>query len=445
MKRIFTLALISATCLLGAATDFTGTWRGELSVAQTRLPLVFHIASDTTATLDSPMQGAIGIPCTKATISGNDIYIEMQNLNAAYIGSIDTEGSLIKGHFTQNGMTFPLNLQSSASEETTLDRPQTPTPPFPYLTEEVTFSHDGITLAGTLSTPSSSTRHPAVVLVTGSGAQDRNETIMGHRPFAVIADHLTRAGIAVLRYDDRGAGKSSQGTPDDTSFDFAKDTEAAIDYLKTRPDIDPSRIGILGHSEGGLIAMIVASSRPDDVDFIVSLAGAATKGKDIVVKQNYAQYELAGLTPPEDEAAKIHAIFDAIDTIPDTDRLTAQLRTLLADSDMSPQSVDASIKAMTSPWYTTFIRFNPSETLRAVRCPVLALNGTWDVQVDAEANLSAIAESIPTATIKAYPELNHMFQESDNIAASTLYGEITQTISPQVLDDISAWIISITR
>lgn len=445
MKRIYTL-LASIAALTTSAADFVGVWRGDLVFGASKLPIVIHINADSTATLDSPMQGAKGIPCNKPIISGDSISIAMPMLNAAFKGVMQPDGRNIKGTFRQ-GITLPLTLTASTEEESHTARPQTPTPPFPYDTEEVTFSHSGVTLAGTLSAPASRKRHPAAVLVSGSGTQDRDETILGHRPFAVIADRLTRAGIAVLRYDDRGAGGSSPAKPDDTSFDFAKDAEAAVEYLKSRPDIDPDHIGIIGHSEGGMIAMLVAASRPDDIDFAVSLAGSAVKGKEIIIRQNFAQYELSGRTPSPAETAQIHDIFDAIDTIADTPTLSATLRAIMTrpGTAVDASRIEQNITAMTSAWYTTFIRFDPAETLRAVRCPVLALNGEWDWQVDADANLNAIAKAIPSATIRRYPRLNHLFQEAASKTESIDYGAITQTISPQVLDDITSWILSTVK
>ena len=447
MKRIYTLSVLASIVTLAtSAADFVGVWRGDLIFGANKLPIVIHINADTTATLDSPMQGAKGIPCNKPIISGDSISIAMPMLNAAFNGSMQPDGKNITGTFRQ-GITLPLTLTASTEEESLIIRPQTPTPPFPYITEEVTFSHSDITLAGTLSTPAWRKRHPAVVLISGSGTQDRDETIMNHRPFAVIADHLTRAGIAVLRYDDRGAGGSSPAKSTDTSFDFAKDAEAAVDYLKSRPDIDPDHIGIIGHSEGGLIAMLMAASRPDDIDFAVSLAGSAVKGKEIIIRQNFAQYELAGKTPTTAETAQIHDIFNAIDTIADTTTLSVTLRSIMTrlGTAVDTSRIEQNIAAMTSAWYTTFIRFDPTETLHAVRCPILALNGEWDWQVDADTNLKAIADAIPGATIRRYPRLNHFFQEAASKTESINYGAITQTISPQVLHDITSWILSTVK
>ncbi len=444
MKRLCLSIIITTISIIASfGADFIGVWRGNLKVGTNNLLLVFHINADSTATIDSPLQGAKDLPCNKPIISGDSIIINMPMLHASYKGEMQPDGKSINGTFRQ-GIELPLILTATTADAATIIRPQTPTPPYPYIAEDVTFAHDSITLAGTLTTPVWRKRHPAVILVSGSGAQDRDETILEHRPFAVIADHLTRAGIAVLRYDDRGKGGSSAGTPDDTTFDFAKDTEAAIEFLKRRPDIDPEHIGIIGHSEGGLIAMIVAAACPNDVDFIVSLAGSAIKGKDQLITQNLAICRLNGTPLSEAEIAQLHDQFNAIDTISDRNKLTSELRIILTRSGttISPQHLEQSINLMTSKWYTTFIRFDPTETLRAVHCPVLALNGDWDFQVDAEANLNAISDAIPNATVIKYPRLNHLFQESATMAESFDYGTIQQTIAPQVLDDITSWIHS---
>lgn len=450
MKRLASIILsIVIVFAIVSAGDFAGTWRGELNVGQ-KLTILYHLSTspDTTATLDSPMQGALGIPCSATIISGNKITILTKSLNATFTGKMQADSATIAGTFSQAWMQIPLTLTRASADEVVLDRPQTPHPPYLYNTEEVTFSHDNITLTGTLTTPSwGSTRHPAVVLVSGSGAQNRDEEILGHRPFAVIADHLTRSGIAVLRYDDRGVGGSSPGKSTDTTIDFATDAEAALDFLCSRNDINADHIGIIGHSEGGTIAMIVAAKRQDDVDFIVSLAGGAVKGKEILISQNFKQYELSGHTPTSDEASQIQAIFDAIDTTTDTDSLTQKLRTIMTHpgSISTGQDIERKIKVMTSPWYTAFVRFDPNPTMQQVECPVFAINGEWDFQVDADSNLKAIASAIPTSTIKLYPRLNHMLQESPSLIESINYGAISQTISPQVLTDISAWIIDTTR
>ena len=363
-------------------------------------------------------------------------------LNASFKGVLSPDENSIKGQFKQ-GVEVPLVLTRTTAESAMLYRPQEPKPPFVYRQEEVTFNHGEISLAGTLTMPSWGRNFPAVVLVSGSGAQNRDEELFGHKPFAVIADFLTRAGIAVLRYDDRGVGGSSAGSADDTTLDFAQDALAAVDYLKTRSEIDSKNIGIIGHSEGGTIAVICAAMRPDDVAFIVSLAGAMVKGRDVMVQQNCLLAEMSGNPLNEEQKREVETIFATIDSINEPDRLRDALKTLMASH--GEARIEQSLKVMTSPWYMAFVKFDPSTHLAQVKCPFLALNGEWDVQVDATLNLEAVKRLAPSATVKSYKKMNHLFQEIPNFAQSMSYGNICQTISPIVLDDIATWVVDEVR
>lgn len=439
MKNRFLLFIALLLCgLVASAADFVGHWKGKVM----NIPIVFHVAHDSvwSATLDSPMQGAMDIPCGKVTVKGDSIEIEMPALRANYKGVIAQDEKSIIGTFTQ-GMSLTLTLTRTTAEASRLNRPQEPQPPFVYNVKDVTFSNGDMTFAGTLTTPVWGKKHKAVVLVSGSGAQNRDEELMGHKPFAVIADYLTRHGIAVLRYDDRGVGGSSRGNVDDTTLDFATDAMAAVEYLKSRNDINTSHIGIIGHSEGGLIAVIDAAMHPNDVNFIVTLAGPYVSGRDILIKQNHLIAETAGNPLNSEQSAQIDAIFNAIYSSADSTLLAAQLNDiLLSDSTNSPQEIAQSIKVMTSPWYMAFVKLNPAKYLSQVKCPVLAMNGTWDFQVDATQNLEVAKSTIPTATIKYYEGLNHLFQLSPSRQASMNYGAIETTISEQVLHDIAEWI-----
>lgn len=424
--------------LVASAADFAGHWKGKVA----NLPIVFHIAHDSewSATLDSPMQGAKDIPCGKVTVKGDSINIDMPALRANYKGVIAQDDKSITGTFTQ-GMSIPLTLTRTTAEAAQLNRPQEPQPPFVYNVKEVTFQNGDLTFAGTLTTPFWGKKHKAVVLVSGSGAQNRDEELMGHKPFAVIADFLTRHGIAVLRYDDRGVGGSSRGSVDDTTLDFATDAMAAINYLKTRNDIDTTHIGIVGHSEGGLIAVIDAALHPNDVNFIVTLAGPYVSGRDILIKQNHLIAEMAGTPLSAQQAKDIEAMFDAIYNSTDSLQLATQLNEIMsATGNHSVEEINNTIKAMTSSWYVAFVKLNPEKYLSQVKCPVLAINGTWDFQVDAEQNLGMAQKMLPTATIKQFEGLNHMFQPAPTRQASMNYGAIETTISEQVLKTIADWI-----
>ena len=432
--------LVMLLCgLVASAADFAGHWKGKVA----NLSIVFHIAHDSewSATLDSPMQGAKDIPCGKVTVKGDSINIDMPALRANYKGVIVQDDKSITGTFTQ-GMSIPLTLTRTTAEAAQLNRPQEPQPPFVYNVKEVTFQNGDLTFAGTLTTPFWGKKHKAVVLVSGSGAQNRDEELMGHKPFAVIADYLTRHGIAVLRYDDRGVGGSSRGSVDDTTLDFATDAMAAVEYLKSRNDIDTTHIGIIGHSEGGLIALINAATYPDDVNFIVTLAGSYVSGRDILIKQNHLMAETAGTPLSAQQSKDVEAIFNAIYNSTDSLQLAARLTEIMnATGNHSAEEIAQSVKVMSSPWYVEFVKLDPAKYLTNIKCPVLAMNGTWDFQVDATQNLEVAKVTIPTTTVKYYEGLNHLFQPSSSRQASMSYGAIETTISEQVLKDMMEWII----
>ena len=441
MKKLAITCVVMLYSVISMAGNVHGYWKGEVMT----LPIVFHISEkdgEMLATISSPAQGATDIPCEMVTVKGDSVEIKMLRLNASFKGVLSPDENSIKGQFKQ-GVEVPLVLTRTTAESAMLYRPQEPKPPFVYRQEEVTFNHGEISLAGTLTMPSWGRNFPAVVLVSGSGAQNRDEELFGHKPFAVIADFLTRAGIAVLRYDDRGVGGSSAGSADDTTLDFAQDALAAVDYLKTRSEIDSKNIGIIGHSEGGTIAVICAAMRPDDVAFIVSLAGAMVKGRDVMVQQNCLLAEMSGNPLNEEQKREVETIFATIDSINEPDRLRDALKTLMASH--GEARIEQSLKVMTSPWYMAFVKFDPSTHLAQVKCPFLALNGEWDVQVDATLNLEAVKRLAPSAMVKSYKKMNHLFQEIPNFAQSMSYGNICQTISPIVLDDIATWVVDEVR
>lgn len=439
MKTKFVLFVAFAVITIASfASDFVGHWKGKVA----NVPIVFHVSNDSiwSATLDSPMQGAMGIKCGKVDVAGDSIMINMPALRADFKGVIAQDNKSISGIFTQ-GMSLPLTLTRTTADAVVYNRPQEPQPPFVYNTQDVTFQNGDITLAGTLTTPFWGKSHKAVVLVSGSGSQNRDEELFGHKPFAVIADYLTRHGIAVLRYDDRGVGGSSKGSKDDTTIDLATDAIAAINYLKTRSDIDTTHIGIIGHSEGGLIAVINAAQYPTDVNFIITLAGPYVSGHDILVRQNQLIAETMGQPLDENQLKHINELFDAIYKSTDSEQLSIELTEILkSDSTNKQQGIETTVKVMTSPWYVAFVKLDPAQYLAQVKCPVYAANGTWDYQVDATQNLEMAQKAIPQATIKQYEGLNHMFQPSSSRQASMNYGVIETTISEQLLDDLAKWI-----
>lgn len=441
MSRLSAMAMmLIASCLTLSADSFEGWWKGEVM----RLPIVFHItrgdSGELTAIMKSPAQTDREIPCGEVRANADSIHITIPLINGSYRGRMTADSASIEGIFTQ-GVTIPMSLERTTAEAAQLYRPQEPKPPFPYVSREVTFRNGDITLAGTLTMPVYGFRPGAVVLVTGSGTQNRDEEIMGHKPFAVIADFLTRAGWAVLRYDDRGAGGSDKGKSTDTTLDFAADAMAAVRYLQSLPEINQKRIGILGHSEGGTIALLDAATYPDDVAFAISLAGPSVKGRDLMIRQNEMIYEMSGNAMTDSLRQMVTAMFDDIVSITDTELLKKSIvNRILMDQSKSQDEARTTADVMASPWYTAFVRLDPTPCLPKIKCPVLAVNGEWDVQVDARQNLSNISRYIPQATVKSYPGLNHMFQEAPSKAASLSYGSITQTISPQVLQDIAQWL-----
>lgn len=461
MKKFSFTMLVCLMVICSQAQEFSGPWNGVLKVPGGQLRIVFNIeknASGYTSTLDSPDQGAKGIPTTSTTVEDKRLQIKISNLKAEYTGVLNDSDS-IKGTFVQAGFEIPLTLQRGNVEMKKFNRPQTPAEPFPYYSEDVTFPNAkaGITLAGTLTLPSKNGTFPAVVLISGSGPQDRNEELLHHKPFLVIADHLTRNGIAVLRYDDRGTAKSTGVFKTATSDDFATDADAAVHYLLTRKEIQKKHIGLAGHSEGGLIAPLVAV-QSSHVSFIILLAGPGISGDRILLMQEELIGKADGMSEADvqDMLATNKAIFTMIKQSSDTALLKKELTNFLlqkikeSPANEKPQHVsdeelaNQQINVLISPWMLNFIRFDPAATLEKVMCPVLALNGEKDLQVPAKANLEAIQKYIHKGgnkDVSAYelPGLNHLFQECIS-GSPKEYETIEQTFAPAALNIMTSWI-----
>ncbi len=467
MKRIVFFLLISGLitgyCYSQDQTEkksLAGSWLGRLEVSSIALRVVFNLSlneqDSIVATLDSPDQGAKGIKIGPVSLDGSEISIKAPLLMAEYTGTIKND-TLIEGKFNQAGQSLPLNLVKQ-KRAFTLNRPQEPRPPFTYISEEVNFINEkaGIKMAGTLTIPEGVGPFPAVILITGSGPQNRNEELMGHKPFWVIADHLSRNGIAVLRYDDRGVGES-QGSPlDVTSADFAEDAGAAFNFLRTRKEIDTELIGLAGHSEGGFIAPIVASNN-SAVAYIVSLAGTGVPGEMILHRQNQDINIASGVDAREVRKgiAINKKIFSALKKEPDNakaeKRIAEVYRKVLIKENKSPEEIDQALKQLNgsmSPvsynWLRYFISTDPALFWKKVKCPVLALNGEKDLQVAADMNLPAIEKALnsggnPKVTTVKIPDLNHLFQHCKTGLPSE-YGEIEETFSPEVLKIMTDWI-----
>jgi len=432
-------------------SDIDGTWLGTLVIsADAKLRIVFHIVNTEDglmATLDSPDQGVKGLPTSKVSRDKAALRIEIEKISGVFTGLIAADLSSIDGTFTQ-GSSLPLSLHRVKDEaELELKRPQNPTKPYPYHDEDVSYENkvQNVTLAATLTIPQGKGPFPAVVLITGSGPQDRDESLLGHKPFLVLSDYLTRHGIAVLRADDRGTGKSTGNFATATTADFATDTEAGIAYLKTRPEVNPKKIGLIGHSEGGIIAPMVAARNPD-VAFIVMMAGSGVPGDEILVAQVEAIDESSGKTHAEAVQAgtREREILNLIKTEKDPAVLEKKLKDKMAEDGLEAQ-LGIEIKALTSPWFRFFMTYDPATSLRKVTCPVLALNGEKDRQVPAKQNLPAIRKALEEGGNKHFeivelPGLNHLFQTAKT-GSPNEYAQIEETIAPVALDTMTVWIL----
>ncbi|MBI4978777.1 MAG: alpha/beta fold hydrolase [Spirochaetes bacterium] len=443
-----------------SAGGLAGSYGGTLNVLMVqRLKLVMNITNDNgkwRATLDSPDQGAMNIPVNRVTVSNDTIRLDIKMLQAVFEGKIS--GNQIKGKFTQRGLGMDLTL-GRLKAPYTIKRPQEPIKPYPYTDAEVfiTNSVDGIVLAGTLTKPSGGGRYPAVVLITGSGAQDRDESLLGHKPFLVLADYLTRHGFAVLRMDDRGFGKSGGVFATATSADFTRDILAAVDFLKMRNDVLTAKIGLIGHSEGGEIAPM-AANRSTNVAFIVLLAAPGITGSEINLLQNRAAFAGSFVDKRflQDYLAMLKSIHTIIINEPDNDaarkKAIAEYEQYAANKDaaklkkynITSENMTRSIATFTTPWFRYFLEHDPALELEKLKCPVLVLNGSLDTQVDPKANLSAIRTALAKGQNADYevielPGLNHLFQKAKTGKAYE-YGIIAETINRSALDVMGTWL-----
>ena len=425
IKTILATAFLSLSALTASAQQ--GAWSGSLDVMGTKLPLVFNFA-DNGCTMDSPSQGVKDIPAEKSIDKDGTIKVTVSMIGAKFEGKM--EGDSIKGTFTQNGFPLTLTLKAGKLE---VKRPQTPVAPFPYKEKIVSFNNAGYTFNGTLTLPKNATKNtPIVLMVTGSGQQDRDETLFDHKPFAVIADYLARNGIAALRYDDRGWGDKTVNFTNFTTDDFKHDAEAALQFLRKRF----SKVGVLGHSEGGTIAMLLAEE--GKTDFIVSLAGMAVSGKETLVQQN--RTAMASLGLPADKVDKyITVVESALDEIANGKKAD-EINIDDCQDELKPVLKKA-FEQGANPYIRHFITVNAGRELNKIKCPVLAINGTKDTQVDCTTNVSALEKGLTNCkhTIKRLDGLNHLFQHCST-GSVVEYQQIEETIAPEVLDTIVKWI-----
>jgi len=457
--------LLCLVLFLANPGDERIAWSGTVELPDgMKLEFSVELGKDS-GTISIPLQGAKDLPLSDVSVTDKELKFSIPSVGAAWEMKISDDGKTATGVLRQ-GAELKATMKRLAAGESPrkeFKRPQEPKPPFPYETLEVTFENKaaGAIFAGTLSVPKGSGPFPCVVMVTGSGPQDRDEALLGHRPFLVIADHLTRHGIAVLRYDDRGVAKSTGNFASATSDDFADDALAAVAFLQTRKEVDPRKIGIAGHSEGGLIAPICAA-KSKDVAFIVLLAGTGMSGAELIPIQQRLIGIAAGTSAAEAEtqakdSAEIFALLltgksdaelkEAIRVVtlrqlkaaPETKDLTADELKKKVDPTVEEQAAE-----LLSPWFRRFLALDPRESLKQVKCPVLALNGDKDLQVPSKENLPRIEKALKDSgnkdvTIIEFPGLNHLFQTCKT-GSPAEYGEIEETISPVVLETMTNWI-----
>ena len=439
--------------VLQSQAQIEGYWKGEIDLGVQKLETAFDIKAienGYSATFDVPAQGAFDIPVDEVSFQNGQLQLKMNAMDASYSGTLKDSG--IEGNFSQRGMTFPLNLVKAEKKEQKKARPQDPLPPFKYHIEEVTFVNEkeGNKLVGTLTIPEGKGPFPAMVLVSGSGQQDRDEELMNHRPFWVIADYCALHGIAVLRYDDRGVGGSEGEVKNATSMDFSYDAEAAFDYLRNRKEINASKVGILGHSEGGIINFMVSARRPE-VAFLVSLAGPSVNGIEVLKEQQAAILRASGMSEEMVQfSGNANAqMFDIIEASSSREEADSLLRQLVKGWGYNEELTEQTVGQMASPWMYYFLKYDPTEAIIKTNCPALLLNGSKDLQVIASQNLPGyekiIAEHGKTnLTLRELPDLNHLFQHCET-GSPNEYFEIEETISPEVLEMIVGFVKKIEK
>jgi pimeloyl-ACP methyl ester carboxylesterase len=477
-KQLFAVVFASAAVLSvsaqgGGPADFVGTWKGKLKVGAQSLMLVLNIQSNAgvlSASIDSPDQGAKDIPVSSISVEGMKITVESTAIRAVFEATISADGKSMSGLWKQGGANLPLQLEKGAAAALP-KRPQEPQAPFPYTTEEVSIVNQkaGIRLAGTLTIPNPSVKgspntFPAVIMVTGSGAQNRDEEIMNHKPFLVIADYLARRGIMSLRCDDRGVGASGGDAESATTYDFADDAEAAFEYLNSRPEVKKGAVGILGHSEGGIIGPIVAS-RNARVGFLVLLAGPALKGEELLNLQGRAIAKAQGAGEKDIEAAltlnrKLYSLAlqqgdaktlqsEAKQAFLDWAKTNPSMRGM--DSAALDSAAEQAVAPIFTPWFREFLKLDPASYLAKLDLPVLALFGSKDLQVPAKENSESMKQVLGTKaaggpnkknSIVELKNLNHLFQTAKT-GSPDEYGQIEETISPEALKRIADWILGL--
>lgn len=457
--------LLTAPAEADSPAPTTEKWIGQIDMIQLKVDfavVVAKLGDAQSATMDVPIQGLKAGALSDVAFEPRTVRFTFAPPGApgkaVFTAELGEDGRSGQGTMEQFGQKFAFTIRRATDQEAaelSPPRPQTPKPPFPYDVAEVRLRNelDGVDLACTLTQPSGDGPHPAVMLLTGSGGQDRDETLLGHKPFAVIADALTRRGVAVLRCDDRGVGGSTGALSESTAEHFAHDALTGVAYLRSQASINPERVGLLGHSEGGIVAPL-AAAQSKDVAFIVLLAGTGLPGGKILTMQLEAVLRASGVEDSmiERQLAVQKRFIEAIEANAPADvlrREIIELSTIQSGATPDAAVVDAQVRQWTSPWARSFIALDPAAALRKVKCPVLALNGLLDTQVAADANLNAIEAALKEAgnhdvTIRTLPGINHLFQRAST-GSPTEYAVIEETIAPDVLRLIGDWILQRAR
>lgn len=441
-------------------TKAIGNWSGVLELPTSNLELIFKISMTEndvlSAKFDVPLQGAKDLPVSEVKLIEDSLILKVAMISGTFEGAFESENK-ITGVWKQNGAELPLILKKTDTV-TKLNRPQTPLKPFPYIEEEIEYinKNSGFKLAGTLTIPKNMEKIPAVILITGSGAQDRDETIFEHKMFFVLADFLTRNGIAVLRVDDRGVGGSEGNIKDATSKDFAGDIIAGIEFLKSKDKIDQTKIGLIGHSEGGIIAPIVATET-DDIAFFVMLAGPGIIGSEILIEQNKLLLEASGMSESviSQNLQIVKGMVEILANETDSAKMLDRLQRTLSGGtypmldDEKKKLIDTKVASINNPWFRYFLSYDPYPTLTKVTCPALALAGEKDLQVPSKANLAAIKKALTEGGNKNFKtveleNLNHLFQNCEKGTVAE-YAQIEETISPKVLEIVKDWILEVVQ
>lgn len=451
MKYCYSLLvgiLLPTICF--AQSSVQGSWKGTLSVGPaTSITLGLNIGSESakSVTMDSPDQGAFGLPCTVTYQSADSISVAIQSMAMTYNAKLTSDNKLV-GTFTQQGYSFPLDFERG---KITVNRPQDPKPPFEYDIDSVTFQNPeaDVTLAGTLTLPRNFSKStPLVVMVSGSGLQNRDEEIFYHKPFAVLADYLARHGVASLRYDDRGYGESTGNGSVATTADFASDASAAVNFLKGK--FKHNKIGLLGHSEGGQIAFMLASKSKSPLDFIVTLGAPAMRGDSLLAEQSVVYLRSAGMdsVAAADYRKAVLKLYDIMKT-QGIEAAKKSIPSICPGWDFLPQykAMKTNLEAITenmNPWILYSIAYSPQNDIQNIHCPALVLYGTRDTQVPPDFNAPLVEKYNPRAQVKLFENLNHLMQHCATGAVME-YGKIEETISPEVMEEITRFVLHTSR